>query len=52
MSQPNLCRAILVEDHSIEKRCLSMLMARRTAWEVVGKAVTAAAALEQVAALR
>ena len=52
MSQPNLCRVFLVEDHSIVRRCLAMLMARRADVEVVGEAGTAGEALEQVAELQ
>ena len=52
MLQPDLCRVFLVEDHSIVRRCLSMLMARRTGVEVVGEAETAGEALEQVAVLQ
>ena len=52
MSQPDLCRVFLVEDHSIVRRCLSLLMARRTDVEVVGEAGTAGEALEQVAELQ
>ncbi len=52
MSQPNLCRVFLVEDHSVVRRCLSLLMARRSDVEVVGEAGTAEEALEQVAELQ
>ncbi len=52
MPQPDLCRVFLVEDHSIVRRCLSMLMARRTDVEVVGEAETAGEALEQVGQLQ
>ena len=52
MPQPGLCRVFLVEDHSIVRRCLAMLMARRSDVEVVGEAETAAEALEQVAELQ
>ena len=52
MSQPDLCRILLVEDHSIVRRCLSMLMARRTDVAVVGEAETAEEALERVAELQ
>ena len=48
MSQPDLCRVFLVEDHSIVRRCLALLMARRADVEVVGEAETAGEALEQV----
>ena len=51
MPQPDLCRVFLVEDHSIVRRCLAMLMARRADVEVVGEAETAGEALEQVAQL-
>ena len=52
MPQPDLCRVFLVEDHSIVRRCLSLLMARRTDVEVVGEAETAGEALEQVGQLQ
>ncbi len=51
MPQPQLCRVFLVEDHSIVRRCLAMLMARRADVEVVGEAETAGEALEQVGQL-
>ena len=51
MSQPDLCRVFLVEDHSAVRRCLAMLMARRSDVEVVGEAETATEALEQVGQL-
>jgi len=52
MPEPNLCRIFLVEDHSIVRRCLAMLMARRADVEVVGEAETAGEALEQVGQLQ
>ncbi len=52
MPHPDLCRVFLVEDHSIVRRCLAMLMARRTDVEVVGEAGTAGEALEQVGQLQ
>ena len=52
MPQPDLCRVFLVEDHSIVRRCLAMLMARRADVEVVGEAETAGEALEQVGQLQ
>ena len=52
MSQPDLCRVFLVEDHSVVRRCLSLVMARRTDVEVVGEAETAREALEQVGQLQ
>ena len=52
MPQPDLCRVFLVEDHSIVRRCLAMLMARRSDVAVVGEAGTAAEALEQVGQLQ
>jgi len=52
MPQPQLCRVFLVEDHSIVRRCLAMLMARRADVEVVGEAETAGEALEQVGQLQ
>ena len=52
MPQPDLCRVFLVEDHSIVRRCLSMLMARHTDVAVVGEAETAEEALERVAELQ
>ncbi len=52
MPQPNLCRVFLVEDHSIVRRCLAMLMARRSDVAVVGEAETAAEALEQIGQLQ
>ena len=52
MLQQELCRVFLVEDHSIVRRCLAMLMARRPDVEVVGEAETAGEALEQVGQLQ
>lgn len=52
MPQPDLCRVFLVEDHSVVRRCLSLLMARRADVAVVGEAETAAEALEQIAELQ
>ena len=52
MPQPDLCRVLLVEDHNLVRRCLSLLMARRPDVEVVGEAETAEKALEQVAELQ
>ena len=52
MPQPELCRVFLVEDHSIVRRCLAMLMARRADVQVVGEAETAADAMKQVAELQ
>ena len=51
MSHSDSCRVLLVEDHSIVRRCLAMLMSRRADVEVVGEAETAEEAMEQVAQL-
>ncbi len=48
MPQPDLCRVFWVEDHSIVRRCLAMLMARRTDVEVIGEAETAADSQQSV----
>ncbi len=52
MPQPDLCRVLIVEDHSIVRRCLALLIARRSDVEVVGEAETAGEALVQVAELQ
>ena len=41
-------RVVIVEDHSLVRKCLSMVLSRRVGVEVVGEAETAAEALEMV----
>ena len=45
-------RVVIVEDHDLVRRCLSMVLSRREDVEVVGEAITAAEALEMVSQLR
>jgi two-component system response regulator DevR len=52
MTQPDLCRVLIVEDHSIVRQCLAMLMARHSDVVVVGETETAAEALAQVGQLQ
>ncbi len=41
-------RVVIVEDHSLVRKCLSMVLSRRVGVEVVGEAETAVEALEMV----
>lgn len=52
MVRNNVLRVLIAEDHDIVRRCLTLAIARRDEFQVVGEAVTAAEAKEMAARLQ